>query len=159
MDKLGYGITIGVILLFVVIVGGQYPIIQSGNYVVPIFVSTIFIATLFLAYIYHPVSYTLSPSVLTIQRPGKDAIYSVNDFISAELVAPGQMKYTIRTFGVGGLFGYYGKFANSVFGSMTWYASRRDNMILLTTVEGKKIVITPDESERFLMEFQRLRQK
>ena len=50
-----------------------------------------------------------------------------------------------RTFGVGGLYGYYGKFYNRTFGSMTWYATRRDKLVLVKFQNKKKIILTPDE--------------
>jgi hypothetical protein len=61
--------------------------------------------------------------------------------------------WAIRTFGVGGLFGYYGKFANTKLGSMTWYATRKDRAILVRTIDNKKIILTPDEPEKFVADF------
>ncbi|RYY97680.1 MAG: hypothetical protein EOO11_10230 [Chitinophagaceae bacterium] len=46
---------------------------------------------------------------------------------------------------MGGLFGYYGRFANRALGSMTWYATRRDGGLLIHLGGGKKILITPDD--------------
>lgn len=60
------------------------------------------------------------------------------------------MKFTIRTFGVGGLFGYWGMFSNSRIGRFRMFATRRDRTVLIETTEGKKIVITPDEPEVFV---------
>ena len=59
----------------------------------------------------------------------------------------------IRTFGVGGLFGYYGQFYNSKIGSMTWYATRQNNTVLVRTIDNKNIVLTPDEPEKFVANF------
>jgi len=55
------------------------------------------------------------------------------------------MKWTIRTFGNGGLFGYFGKFRNGNYGNMTWYATRSNNYVMIITASDKKIVLTPDE--------------
>lgn len=57
--------------------------------------------------------------------------------------------WTIRTFGVGGLFGYYGKFFHTKYGSMIWYATQRKNYVMLVT-QGTKFVLTPNEPEKFL---------
>jgi hypothetical protein len=65
----------------------------------------------------------------------------------------GKLSWSIRTFGVGGLFGYFGKFWSNEFGNMTWYATRRDKAIMIITKENKKIVLTPDEVEKFINEF------
>lgn len=55
------------------------------------------------------------------------------------------LKWSIRTFGNGGVFGYYGKFFNNSFGSMTWFATRRENFVMLILKDGRKIVVTPDD--------------
>lgn len=50
----------------------------------------------------------------------------------------------IRTFGVGGLFGNYGKFYTQGLGNITMYGTQNKNFILIKT-ENKKILITPDD--------------
>jgi len=51
----------------------------------------------------------------------------------------------VRTFGNGGLFGYYGKFYSRKQGKMTLYTTRRDNRIMIITKADKKIIISPDD--------------
>ena len=70
--------------------------------------------------------------------------------MNVELLDKERLNGSIRTFGVGGLFGYWGRFANSKIGVMTWYATRRDNAVLITKFNNKKIVLTPDEPELFV---------
>ena len=36
---------------------------------------------------------------------------------------------------------------------MTWYATRRNNAVLVTTIYNKKIILTPNEPEKFVIEF------
>ena len=36
---------------------------------------------------------------------------------------------------------------------MTWYATRRNKAVLVTTISDKKIVLTPDEPEQFVGAF------
>jgi len=69
----------------------------------------------------------------------------------------GKLTYSVRTFGVGGLFGYFGKFWNKEYGNMTWYATRRDKAIMIITKENKKIILTPDEVEKFINEFKEIK--
>jgi hypothetical protein len=61
-------------------------------------------------------------------------------------LADNEAKGTIRTFGVGGLFGYFGKFHTPGIGHSTFYATQRKNKILIVTSNDKKIVITPDDN-------------
>ena len=51
-----------------------------------------------------------------------------------------------------GLFGYYGNFSNFSIGRRTWYATRRDKPVLVKTINNKKIIVTPNEPERFVSE-------
>ncbi len=67
-----------------------------------------------------------------------------------------KMKWTIRKIGVGGLFGYYGKFVKRSFGSMTFYATRRNNYVLVTMTDDRKIIITPDDPDEFTHNFNAL---
>ena len=50
----------------------------------------------------------------------------------------------IRTFGVGGLFGIYGKFYTNGLGNITVFGTQSKNYILIRT-NSQKIVITPDD--------------
>lgn len=73
--------------------------------------------------------------------------------ISAEVLEKDALYWSIRTFGVGGLFGYFGKFANAKLGNMTWYATRRDKTVLIKTAGNKKIILTPDDPNQFVADF------
>jgi hypothetical protein len=72
---------------------------------------------------------------------------------SLELLDEQDIRSSVRTLGVGGLFGYFGKFANIKLGSMTWYATRTDRTVLVRTVDNRKIILTPDEPERLVSDF------
>jgi hypothetical protein len=87
---------------------------------------------------------------LIIRRPVRDIIIERKNIKRVQPITKEQVKWHVRTFGVGGFFGYYGHFVNSKLGNMTWYATRRDNTIFIETVDDKKIVVTPDEPEVFI---------
>jgi hypothetical protein len=81
---------------------------------------------------------------LIIERPVGKKIFRLSDITSVEVPSKESMRWTIRTFGNGGLFGYWGKFTNKTYGNMTWYATRRSNYILIK-IKERQIVITPDD--------------
>jgi hypothetical protein len=97
-------------------------------------------------------SYTIETDNITINRRIGNIVINKSDIQSIKLLSKDDLKWTIRTFGVGGLFGYYGKFSNRKIGSMTWYVTHRNKTILITTTAGKKILISPDEPETFITE-------
>ncbi len=75
-----------------------------------------------------------------------------NDIKTIRKVDSSNMKYSIRTMGNGGLWGYTGKYYNRKLGSMTFYCSQRANYILVELTTGKKIIITPDEPDALIAE-------
>jgi hypothetical protein len=97
----------------------------------------------------------VSSDALIIHRPLKNKLIPLNDIARGRMIEKGELKWTIRTFGNGGLFGYTGHFTNRKLGAMRWYATRRNDAVLLQTTEGKKILLTPDEPEAFLQALQR----
>jgi hypothetical protein len=152
LDNLAKIITAGITVLFAVIIIGQYSFIKDTGKMVPHLTTIALLLIYGISYAFRPADYVLTKSTLTIHRPIKDIIINRKEIDSIELLNKDQLACTIRTFGVGGLFGYYGKFANTKLGRMTWYATRRDKMILVSTKENKKIVLTPDETEKFLLD-------
>lgn len=57
-------------------------------------------------------------------------------------------KFNIRTFGVGGLFGYFGYFN----GNDVWYVTNLNKKIQITMKSGKIYMISPENTEDFLRE-------
>jgi hypothetical protein len=150
LDNLAKGITIGVTILFVAILIGQFLIIKDTGWAVPIITTVTLFLIYFISFAFSPINYEVSAQHLSIHRLLIDVNIDRNQIKSVELLDKEQLAWVIRTFGVGGLFGYYGKFANSKLGSMTWYATRRDKTVLIETLDNKKIILTPDEPEKFV---------
>jgi Bacterial PH domain len=152
LDNLAKTITTGVTLLFALIIIVLYPV-RPGEGVEPFFLTGVLLLIYGIAYAFRPVSYILTSEQLIIHRPFTDVKIDRRQVKSVELLEDGTLKWSVRVFGVGGLFGYYGKFANRKLGSMTWYATRRNKAVLLLTMENNKIILTPDEPERFVLDY------
>ena len=69
----------------------------------------------------------------------------ISAITEARILNSNEMSGLIRTFGNGGLFGYYGKFYNTKLKHLTLYTTQRKNRILIETSQSKKIVISPDD--------------
>lgn len=63
-------------------------------------------------------------------------------------VTPDAMIGSVRTWGIGGLFGYIGYFRNSTLGIYRAYATNSKNTVVLEFEKGK-IVVTPDSPKEF----------
>ena len=150
LDNLAKGITIGVTLLFVGILIGQFSIIKDTGWAVPIITTVTLFLIYFISFAFSPINYEISAENLIIHRLLIDVQIDRHQIKNVELLDKEQLEWVFRTFGVGGLFGYYGKFANTKLGCMTWYATRRNKTVLIETIENKKIILTPDEPEKFV---------
>ncbi len=149
LDKLSIGISIGVGVLFVLIILLQVGASLQGNFIAAMVTGIFFSAIFLLSYLYHAREYTVSSSQLIINRPISNVVIERTAIQSVRIVSSSEMGAVIRTFGVGGLFGYFGKFASSSIGKMTWYATRRDHYVLIRLTSGENIIVTPDETQEF----------
>ena len=153
LDRLAKGVTIGVTILFATIIIEQFISFTDGDSTIPVSIPILLLLVYFLAFGFQPISYVLTPEQLIIHRLISNVKINRTEIKSVEQIDKTRLRLTIRIFGVGGLFGYFGKFLNTKLGSTTWYATRRDKAVLITTVNNKKIVITPDNPEEFVASF------
>ncbi len=153
LDNLAKGVTIGVTILFTIIIFGEFSIIKDAGRAIPIYTTVALLLIYFIAFAFRPINYQVSADKLTIHRLFLDVKINRDQIKSVELLDKEKISWSVRTFGVGGLFGYYGKFANTKIGSMTWYATRKDRAVLVKTIDNKKIILTPDEPEEFVANF------
>lgn len=150
LDRLAKGVTIAVSILFAIVVAAQVYLYLSGAHLSAFLTAIPILLIYFATYSFRPINYDITSDKLVIHRAIKNVIIRRKDIKRVEPINKDQMKWTIRTFGVGGLFGYYGEFVNSKLGEMTWYATRRDKTVLIETVDDKKLIVTPDEPEAFI---------
>lgn len=143
LDKTAIIITILVSLLFGALV--------VFDFILPLAILLIMIYLICLNL--KPFRYEINENEIIIRRLIKSVRISRSDIESLKLLDESELRGTIRTFGVGGLFGWYGKFTNGQLGDMTWHVTRRDKIVLINTKDGKKILISPDEAESFVTEF------
>jgi len=152
LDKTAITITIGVTILFAVIIGGQYSIIKDAVRAIPMYTTAACLLIYFIAFAFRPINYVVTKEEIVVRRPILNVHIKRADIKSAELIERNKITGSIRTFGVGGLFGYYGNFANFSLGRMTWYATRKDKPVLVKTINDKKIIFTPNDPDKFVSE-------
>ena len=155
LDNLAKVVTIVTTILFAAIIVGQLSLIKDEGKSVPIFTTILLSLIDFWIFSFRPISYKLTDDKLIIHRPLSDIKINRTEIKNVEQLDKEKLSWAVRIFGVGGLFGYWGKFSNIKLGSMTWYATRRNDAILVTTIYNKKIVLTPNEPEKFVTEFNR----
>ena len=119
------------------------PLFKTELAWVSLFLALIF----FFCFAFSPLSYELTSTGLKINRLFKPVHIPFQQIKRVELVPePKKLsRHTVRTFGVGGLFGYFGKFWNPGLGNMTWYLKNFQNVVLLELTDGRKILLSPDD--------------
>ena len=152
LDKMAIAITIFVTVLFAVIILGQNYLLKFRGSTFSTIAIVVCIISYAVSYSFRPVNYTINFRELIIHRPVLDVKINRTEIKSAEVLNANKTRGFIRTFGVGGLFGYFGKYRNSDLGNMTWYATQRKNYILIEKVDGKRIILTPDDPQRMITE-------
>lgn len=143
LDRLSMGITIGTMtLLFATTIS---PFFLSPEDITPLyFLIPFFILIITLPYLWKPRLYEVSNDALIIHRLIRPVVIPIADIINIREGQKEEFKNSIRLFGSGGFFGFYGKFRNNTLKSYTMHASRMSRFVLIFTDNGLK-VITPDD--------------
>jgi hypothetical protein len=100
------------------------------------------------SYMYSVKGYQITGGKLVIQRVFSklNREIKLSEIESVSIPLKSDFRWTIRTFGNGGVFGYYGMFANPKLGSFREYVTNRKNRIMIILKATKnKIVISPED--------------
>ncbi len=119
---------------------------NAGKPLALLFTTVLVVSVLIICYLLRPLAYVVTNKQVIVRRPIRDRIIERADIKRVLLPTPESMSWTIRTFGNGGLFGYFGSFNNRAYGGMTWYATRTNNYVMIITHDHDKIVLTPDDT-------------
>jgi hypothetical protein len=150
MDPLAKGITFVIILLFVALGQKSYialMAIENGSpeLFLHLGILLLFVAILVGSWLYSTKSYSLQQKELLINRPIGHVKFNYADIQEVRKLEHYETRGTLRTFAVGGLFGYFGKYYIPSIGSCTFYATQSKNKLLIITKNHQKIILTPDD--------------
>lgn len=147
MDALTSLITLVLIAITIYIVYGQTILFLEKKELNAIIVGAVLIVVMLLAIAFKPLCYILTEDKLVIKRLAGDISITKKDVKSAEILAAYKAGTLIRGFGIGGYFGYTGRYYSTKLGWLSMYATRRDKKMLITTNQGKQFILTPDETD------------
>jgi hypothetical protein len=132
-------ISAAVFILFVMIAAGTSSLIAEGIF-----------ALLFLAaYAWSPTGYEIDGGDVVIRRLIGNVRIPVSGIREVRIAMRDDLSGSMRVFGSGGLFGYYGLFRNSTLGTSNWYVTDRSNAVVLAGDSGTAIV-SPDDAAGFI---------
>ena len=86
LDNLAKGVTIGVTLIFALIIIGQYAIIRDGNNIIPGFITFVLLFIHAIAFSLWSKSYELTAGQFIINRPLVNVTIDRTDIRSVELM-------------------------------------------------------------------------
>ncbi len=101
-----------------------------------------------LTYLLAPIGYELLPDTLIIDKRLGQTKIGLRSIRSVASLDAGQLKGSIRVFGVDGFFGSYGTFHNSALGKFRMYSTRSSGLVLIEAEE--LFVLSPDDPEGFM---------
>jgi len=110
--------------------------------------SLVIVAILLVAAAFAIRGYSVTDGRLLIHRLGWSNKFDLAELVSAE-ASPGATLGSLRTMGIGGLFGFVGHYHNEILGSYKAYATNEFNTVVLVFGD-QKIVVTPDDPEEFV---------
>ena len=117
---------------------------QTGFIILHILIISLLLIVIGIGVFYSPKKFYLTEESLVIYRVGDNKAFDLADIKEVHKLNKPDMGGLTRTWGVGGFFGYFGKFYSSKLGTLDFYTSRRSNLILLMLEDGHKVVISPD---------------
>jgi hypothetical protein len=82
-----------------------------------------------------------------LRRAWPAAAYRLSEIEQVTLLPRGWLSGALRTFGNGGLFGYYGWFYKK--GAFRLFATRTDRLVE-AVIGGRRVVLSPDDPERLV---------
>ena len=110
--------------------------------------SLVILAILLAAAAFSIRGYSVMDGRLLIHRLGWSNKFDLSELVTAE-VSPGATMGSLRTMGIGGLFGFVGHFHNEILGSYKAYATNEFNTVVMVFGD-QTIVVTPDDPEEFV---------
>ncbi|MBO5772164.1 MAG: hypothetical protein J6R09_05960 [Alistipes sp.] len=128
-----------------------YEMYKSGYAVGSIVSLVVFVLVMLVTMVvcegYAPQRLEVGESKIVVVRRFGDVTIARNTIRSITRLQDGALSSAVRTFGVGGLFGFFGRFYARKLGAFDLYATRSENLYLLCLLDGRKIVVSCAEPQ------------
>ncbi|MCD2426139.1 PH domain-containing protein [Niabella pedocola] len=159
-DKTTKIITALVGILMLVVLASMWISLKAAGTGLPlVFMAVVSFISVILPYGFSVTKYQLNNEELIIFRPFGNKKILLTSIASAAIIDPKLLRWSWRIFGSGGMFGYYGTFGNKQLGTMKWYLTRKDRIVLITTVNNKKLLLSPDDVDAFIKAYEQTRNR
>ena len=138
-DGAAKGITIAVTAMLLVI-----PVVTGS-----LAIGALFAAIVLVAWAWSPSSYSVENGFLVVHRLAGNIQIPTSSIREARGATREDLSGTLRLFGSGGLFGYYGRFRSPKLGKSTWYMTNQRHAVVVIGDFGTAL-FSPDDVDGFL---------
>jgi hypothetical protein len=112
-------------------------------------VGILFALILAAAFAWSPTGYSIGDGFLSVHRVIGNLRIPLASIRAVRIASGEDLQGSLRIFGSGGLFGYYGVFRSPKLGKTTWYVTRHSHAVLVVTSAGN-FVLSPDDVDGFV---------
>ena len=102
------------------------------------------------AALFAPLGYEVRHQAVVIRRLAWNVVIALDTIREAGRVRCEETGFVWRLWGCGGFLGWFGLFRNRGLGEFWAYVGSRRDWVLLTQVDGTKVVLSPDSPDAFL---------
>ncbi|HVW12160.1 MAG TPA: PH domain-containing protein [Bryobacteraceae bacterium] len=112
-------------------------------------VGIVFALILAASFAWSPTGYSIEDGFLSAHRVIGNFRIPLASIREVRIAAKEDLQGTLRIFGSGGLFGYYGVFRSSNLGKSTWFMTRHSHAVVVVTSAGT-YMFSPDDVDGFI---------
>jgi hypothetical protein len=107
--------------------------------------------------VFAPLGYTVDAVGIVVNRIGPSVCIRHDEIAEIRRVATRDVGFSVRVFGSGGFFGYYGRFWSQRLGPHRMYATNGRDLVCIERVDGGKVVLSPYPADVFVAAVQEAR--
>jgi hypothetical protein len=100
--------------------------------------------------LFAPLAVEVSSEAVVVKRLVRDVVIPLADVREIRRLESGQAGFMWRLCGCGGFLGWFGLFYSRGLGEFWAYAGNRADLVLLTRIDGTKIVVSADPPDAFV---------
>lgn len=105
--------------------------------------------------VYYVLNYEVTNDALVVRKLFSKYTLKKISIRNVEILPKGALGFSWMIPGTGNVLALNGDYTNRRIGQTTWFRTRTDKIVMITTSSSRKIIVSPDEPERFVAELQR----
>lgn len=106
-----------------------------------------------------PLGFAVTAGGIVVRRMAGNIWVSHTEIVRIDRIDRHDVRFAIRVWGSGGAFGFFGRFYSRRLGWFRSYVTDGDELILVTRIDGSKLVISPHPADLFLTVAQEARRQ